>query len=125
MSGDKGFFENNNYFNDLMNICVVRRRPGTVRHGPAASGSRVSAPASAACGATPRLPAVGEIVSLRRAACAKTMGMSTIQIGIIAFAIGIIAMFAWFSWLFATDPSNVFGRRPRQPPADDQDSGSN
>ncbi|MEI6419118.1 MAG: hypothetical protein WCO82_08625 [Sphingomonadales bacterium] len=51
--------------------------------------------------------------------------MSTIQIGIIAFAIGIIAMFAWFSWLFATDPSNVFGRRPRQPPADDQDSGSN
>lgn len=109
----------------MVNICLVPRLPGTVRQGPAASGNRVSAPATPACGATPRLPAAGEIVSLRRAACAKTMGMSTIQIGIIAFAIGIIAMFAWFSWLFATDPSNVFGRRPRQPPADDQDSGDN
>jgi hypothetical protein len=45
------------------------------------------------------------------------------MIGVILIAVLNIAMFAWFFYLAARDPSNVFKRRrPTEPPAagDDQ-----
>jgi hypothetical protein len=37
--------------------------------------------------------------------------------GIIFFLVALFAMFGWFAYLFATDPANLFKRRP--PPGDD------
>jgi hypothetical protein len=51
--------------------------------------------------------------------------MSTLEIGVIVFIIGIVAMFGWFTWLFATDPANIWGRRPRQPDEDKPADGGN
>ena len=33
--------------------------------------------------------------------------------GIIVFLIALFAMFAWFGYLVAKDPANLFKRRPR------------
>jgi hypothetical protein len=38
------------------------------------------------------------------------------MIGIIVFLIALLAMFAWFTYLFVKDPANLYKRRP---PADD------
>jgi hypothetical protein len=38
------------------------------------------------------------------------------MIGIIAFVIALIAMCAWFVYLFVKDPANIYKRRP---PGDD------